>query len=240
MGGVAFISDIHGNWEALEKTLERLESLGTDEIHCLGDMVGYGPDPEKCLDEVAKRCSMVVAGNHDWAAVGKTPLEDFNVLARAAIYWTRERLSPSQTEYLATLPLTLPLPSSILLVHSSPVMPHQWPYLMDEFSARVALEGCREKLVMVGHTHIPLAYRMEGGTIKAIPFPFAIEGEARYLVNAGSVGQPRDGDPRACCIFMEGGWVRLERVPYPAHVTAEKIKDRGLPPLLAMRIQEGW
>ncbi len=236
----AFISDIHSNWEALGKTLEKLSAQAIEEIYCLGDIVGYGPDPELCVEEVRKRCTGVVAGNHDWGVVGKTSILDFNSIAQAAVYWTRNKLNDTQKEYLASLPLTLHLEGDILLVHASPLMPQEWFYVVDEYSARIALENSSEKVIMVGHSHIPEAFRLKEGEIETVPFPFRLEEGARYLVNVGSVGQPRDGDPRACCVILKGEEVRLERLAYPAEITSNKIRERGLPPLLAHRIREGW
>ncbi len=239
MEPLAFISDIHGNLEALDRVLKLVDSLGIDNVYCLGDLVGYGPNPGECIELTIERCSGIVAGNHDWAVVGKTPLEDFNPVARTAIHWTMKRLSWHQLRLLKALPLTLSL-DSLFLVHSSPLMPHQWLYIMDEFSASLALERRPEKVILVGHTHVPQAYREKGEKVETISFPFKLEKDARYLVNVGSVGQPRDGDPRACCVVMEEGEVRLERIPYPVQETARKIKERGLPSILAYRIQEGW
>ncbi len=240
MEAKAFISDIHGNWEALEKTLEELDTLGIKEIYCLGDIVGYGPDPDLCLEAVRKRCTGVIAGNHDWAVVEKTPTEDFNAIARAAVYWTRRKLNDHQKEYLASLPLTLRTEKETLLVHASPLRPHEWPYIMDEYSALIALEGCPDWVVMVGHSHVPEAYRLKDGRIERFPFPFTLEKKARYLVNVGSVGQPRDGDPRACCVIVEENRMRLERITYPVEITSRKIRKKGLPLFLAHRIKEGW
>ena len=239
MEPLAFISDIHGNLEALEKVLNFTDHMGLKQILCLGDIVGYGPDPNRCVELVSQTCLGTVAGNHDWAVVGKTPLEDFNTMARKAIYWTRTRLQSRNLEYLASLPLTLTM-EDMLLVHASPIMPHQWIYIMDPFSASLALERSCHKMIMVGHSHVPQAYRMKGEKVETLSFPFPLEEEARYLVNVGSVGQPRDGDPRACCVVLEDGEIRLERISYPAHITAEKIKEKGLPSILGIRILEGW
>ncbi len=241
MGVVAFIADIHGNLEALRATFRFLETQQVEVIHCLGDIVGYGPDPNSCIALVKEACTKVVAGNHDWAACGKTSISDFNPIAQEAIRWTREVLNDEEREYLADLPLTSQV-NDALLVHSSPVAPELWIYITDPYEARVALESCTATHVMVGHTHIPMAFRLCGEKAEYLPCKGELELQqgARYLINVGSVGQPRDGDPRACCVIIKGDKLIFKRIPYAVEITSRKIIEKGLPPFLAHRIMRGW
>jgi diadenosine tetraphosphatase ApaH/serine/threonine PP2A family protein phosphatase len=233
----AFISDIHGNLEALQETLGFLDSLGIEEVYCLGDLVGYGPDPGPCITLICERCRGVVAGNHDWAVAGIFSVSGFSPEAREAILWTRERLNAEEIRYLSALPLSISL-SEAFLVHSSPLDPARWSYILGTEDAVSALRYSPSDLCMVGHTHVPAVFCEEDARLGHC-FPLVMEGKGRCLVNVGSVGQPRDGDPRAACVLLEGGRLTLERIPYPVEVTSGKILERGLPEFLARRLGKG-
>jgi len=238
MAGVAFISDIHGNLEALEATLRFLKNQGIETIHCLGDLVGYGPDPGPCTALIRKHCHGVVAGNHDWAVVEKTPLDPFNTLAKDAILWTREMLSSGESIYLEGLPLTLETKEG-LLAHASPIHPEEWFYITDLLSAEATLDTCLAKRIFIGHTHIPQAFSSGPENIKELVFPFPLKRGIQYLINAGSVEQPRDRDPRTCALTIEEEKATLWRIPYDPEATAQKIKERGLPKPLGQRLLLG-
>ncbi len=238
MKAVAFISDIHGNLEALEATLRFLKNRGVETIHCLGDLVGYGPDPGPCTALIRKHCHGVVAGNHDWAVIGKTPIDLFNPMAEDTVLWTRRILSSNEVLYLENLPLILEIKEGIL-AHASPINPEAWFYVTDSISARVTLDTYPKKRIFIGHTHIPQAFSSWSKGIRELAFPFTMKGEIQYLINVGSVGQPRDGDPRACALTIENEKAILWRIPYDVETTVQKIKERGLPKPLGQRLLLG-
>ncbi len=238
---IAFISDVHGNLEALTAVLEHIDASAgpAPTIYCLGDVVGYGPDPAECVDLVRERCSVTLLGNHD-EALFKGAL-GFNGVARAAIDWTRKMLRPSlfrsqnreRWRFLEKLPLTHEL-GDWLLVHGSPrdptseyILPRDahWPGAakFDELFALVP------SLCFVGHTHIPGIFTREPSFTSARD----IEGEFRFadeewIINVGSVGQPRDGDPRACYLSYRDGAFQFHRVEYDIEATRAKIRELPL------------
>jgi len=243
------ISDIHSNLEALEAVLE--DASGQyDEIWCLGDLVGYGPNPNECVDKVRELPLACVAGNHDWAALGKLSLDDFNPDAQEASRWTQENLNGITRAYLESLPETLVIEDKITLVHGSPRHPI-WEYII---SIPIALENFsyfETPWCLVGHSHVPVIFRYceaEGGTgnceafIPPVNQPILLTPGERFIINPGSVGQPRDGDPRASYMFIEPekGIIEYRRVDYPVEKTQAKMKEVGLPPRLIARLSFGW
>ncbi len=243
---ILILSDVHGNLEALEAVLSAASDV--DRSWCLGDLVGYGPDPEACVARIRGRCSLVLAGNHDLGVTGRLNLGDFNPVAAEALLWTRSRLSPEALAYLKGLPSQVEVPElGVLLVHGSPRDP-VWEYI---FSPGQILEVLRETpvpLTFVGHTHNAFwaAYDPESGELEVEGRPagqtLRLEGGRRYLINPGSVGQPRDGDPRAAFALWdtETGEIRFERVEYDLRAVQMKILRAGLPPQLAERLSYGF
>jgi diadenosine tetraphosphatase ApaH/serine/threonine PP2A family protein phosphatase len=239
MAKTALISDIHGNLEALEAVLREIRHLGIDEIWCLGDVVGYGPDPVQCTDLVTRNCSLALMGNHDWALLN-SPI-GFNSLATAMIYKTKEwmRVSDSSDatarkrwDFLSQLPLSAEVDSAFL-VHGSPraelseyILPSDVSYDPDKFEEIFSMI---EHACFVGHSHIP-CWITEGLTL-ALPREddtvVDLKQISKCIINIGSVGQPRDGDNRACFVTIEDGVVQYRRVPYDYHRTSAKIKDLG-------------
>ena len=229
----AIISDIHSNLEALTKALEIIDERKVDEIVCLGDVVGYGANPNECTEIVTKRCSLTVMGNHDAAALDPSLATDFNVIARKAIVWTAKNLEEKNRTYLSTLPL-LQKRDSIQFVHSSPTSPEAWDYVIDNGDATMALEHCKEKICFIGHTHVPGIFNIRGRAK-------AVSSEEQFLVNVGSIGQPRDGNPMlAFGIFDSASWeYELIRSEYNIQGAADKIFAAGLPEELGYRLMYG-
>jgi diadenosine tetraphosphatase ApaH/serine/threonine PP2A family protein phosphatase len=240
------LSDIHGNLEALRAVLRDAAGEGATEVVCLGDTVGYGADPVACVDLVGERAVRLVAGNHEWGVVGRLDLGWFNSAARAAAVWTAGRLDPAQARYLEGLPLVAALEEATL-VHASPTAPEEWDYLLDAEDGHEALRAFDTRLCFVGHSHRAAVWSVGSSGPRfatSEPMPpttVALEDGRRYLVNVGSVGQPRDRDPRAAYAIWdrEARAVALRRVPYDHRAAARKIREAGLPRLLADRLMHG-
>ncbi len=239
---VAVISDIHGNYHALEAVLTEVLSEAPDEIWCLGDVVGYGPEPNLCCELVEKHADICLSGNHDLAVIGSLSVDDFNGDAAAAVRWTRRVLDESSRSFLVPLAPAAQR-NGAALFHGSPVDP-VWDYVLSEDGARASLDMVRAPLVMVGHSHVALAIAYDGEHLTG---GLAHEGDqvdlasSRWLVNPGSVGQPRGGDPRAAWMMLDfdagRGWFR--RTSYPIDLTQAEIRAAGLPENLAVRLEHG-
>ena len=237
------LSDVHGNVEALTAVLEDMQQRGVDDVVCLGDCVGYGAEPDRCLDILTEACSNIVAGNHDLAAAGKLDESRFNSLARSSVHFTRSKLRKPQLEYLAELPMTA-AHDDMLLVHASPSEPMAFPYIKDCHGARTVFEAGEFKLAVFGHTHQPMAFQCDSSrnvTVSLNPTISLQLDHCSYFINVGSVGQPRDCDPRSCySIFdSEQQQLRLHRVEYDARQCADKILAEGLPSALGERLLAG-
>lgn len=238
----ALLSDIHSNLEAFQAVIKDLECEKVDHVCFLGDIVGYGADPDQCIDLLLTLTARAVAGNHDWAAVGLTDTSYFNSVAKTAVDWTAKQISPSQRKFLTNLPLTC-MPSGIQLAHATPHKPERWDYI---FSLQEAIDGfahCQQQICFIGHSHSPVTF-MENreGTVSLLPdSSFSLRDECRYIINVGSVGQPRDGDPRAAYGIFDSEHLSfsLKRVAYPIEDTQKKIIAAGLPPSLASRLSAG-
>ena len=238
----AIISDIHANLQALEAVLRKADEAGWDRMICLGDVVGYGANPNECMELVAARCELTIMGNHDAAAVDLADTSRFNNAARRATDWTAATLSREHRRYLHQLPYHAAF-DGFEIVHSTPDDPPGWHYLMTEFDA-VALFGSFEAQVLFyGHTHVPAAFVRDdrGGVSSLETESFSLEPGSRYIVNVGSVGQPRDGDPRAAFgVYDDGaGKVEFYRVDYDIQLAQKRIRDAGLPEILATRLSHG-
>ncbi|MHB1048452.1 MAG: metallophosphoesterase family protein [Bacteroidota bacterium] len=229
----AIISDIHSNLEALNKALAIIDERSVDEIVCLGDIVGYGANPNECVEIVRTRCSTVVLGNHDAAALDTSLAHDFNAIARKAVYWTADNLLPEHAEYLSTLPMTAKK-ENILFVHSSPQMPDAWDYIIDTGDAQMAFDYFEEKICFIGHTHVPGIFSARGRAKNVMR-------DEQYIVNVGSIGQPRDGNPMlAFGIFDTDHWeYELIRSQYDIQTAVDKIFAAGLPQELGYRLMYG-
>lgn len=239
----AIISDVHANLEALDVVLGDIAGRHPDAIICLGDFVGYGPDPVAVVDRLRTRLGGAVVGNHDLAAVGKLDISSFNYLAQAAMVWTREQLTDPIRRYLDDLPQTMTM-DGFLAVHASVRDPVE-EYIFDQETARASFDAAAFSLCVVGHTHVPAVFVRIGDAVTGEPLlheqTLALDPDRRYIINVGSVGQPRDGDPRAAYLWLDAGvrTAMLVRLAYPVEVTQEKMETVGLPPMLAERLAHG-
>lgn len=235
------ISDVHSNWEALEAFLNFKEKLQYDSIIFLGDAVGYGANPNECIAILKDISQFAVLGNHDSAVINPKEMEYFNPYAREAVDWTRNILDEESMLYLRGLPLTIKL-DNLLLVHASPFKPERWIYILNEWEAEIQFQHVEEWIVLFGHSHIPGAFVKDGENIYFTREEvLALDEEKRYLINPGSIGQPRDMDPRASfgILDMDRREFRWFRVPYDVRKAQEKIVKAGLPPFLAERLERG-
>ena len=237
----AVLSDIHGNLEALRAVLADAADR-TDDVLCLGDVVGYGADPGPCVELVATRAHAIVAGNHEHAVIGRLDLNWFNRYARAAAEWTRERLDASCAAYLDGLPLTAVV-GDATLVHASPHQPQEWDYLVTEEDGLVAFTAFDTRLCFVGHSHVPAVWSLgsSGPDYGRGEVSVTLDAGRRYIVNVGSVGQPRDRDARAAYAVwdVDARQITVRRVAYDVASARAKIEDAGLPRFLADRLAAG-
>ncbi|MGC9358288.1 MAG: metallophosphoesterase family protein [Anaerolineae bacterium] len=239
------VSDIHGNFPALQAVL--IDAPIFDTIWCLGDIVGYGPDPNRCVDRLREFSHVCVAGNHDWGAIGRTDLYVFNRDARQALLWTRDRLLSDNWDFLAQLSTTLPVEGGYFLAHGSPREPI-WEYLLDAKSAKENFISNNFQIAFVGHTHIPTIFEWlsendgDGVRVRSPNWEEPLDlRDRRLILNPGSVGQPRDGDPRAAFGYLdtEAQTFTFYRTPYPVEITQERMRARGLPHRLSDRLALG-
>ena len=241
---LAVLSDIHGNYEALEACLEQIADAGVDGYAFLGDLVGYGPDPGRVVDiisELNARGAIVLKGNHDEAI--ERGADRMTGIAAEAILWTRNQLNERQKAYLAQLPLT-EARDNVMFVHASAARPETWPYVDSTASAVACLAASGTRLTLCGHTHLPrLFHQLPWRSVedfvpvanRKVPFSSA----RRYLGVLGAVGQPRDRDPRACWVLLEPDGLTYFRVGYDFDATMRKIKAAGLPEWLGTRLATG-
>jgi len=239
---VAVVSDIHANLAALETVLAAIDADAPDELWCLGDLVGYGPRPSECCEAVEARARICLAGNHDLAVVGKIDLLDFSGEAGVAARWTREVLTAPARAYLEGLE---PVGSAdgVSLFHASARDP-VWEYVLSDEAAEATLALTDTPLVLVGHSHAALQVSLRDGVLDGGLAPDGTEldlAEGRFLLNPGSVGQPRDGDPRAAYLLLDFGAGRatFRRVEYDIARTQAEILEAGLPEPLALRLSGG-
>jgi diadenosine tetraphosphatase ApaH/serine/threonine PP2A family protein phosphatase len=238
---VAVLSDIHANLEALESVLADCEREGAEQYWCLGDVVGYGADPDAVVDRVRALCAPTVAGNHDWAACGQTSTRHFNRHAAFAAEWTANHMRPENLDWLRALPL-IERREGVLLVHATPSDPAAWHYCMQVDDALDEMEAFREDMCLIGHSHVPGAFERHDEDVRYTRAEeIVMRPGRRYLVNVGSVGQPRDRDARAAYLLFDTLENRLRhvRVPYDVARAQEKILAAGLPPWLASRLAAG-
>jgi diadenosine tetraphosphatase ApaH/serine/threonine PP2A family protein phosphatase len=239
---IAVISDIHANWHALEAVLADLDGESPDEVWCLGDLVGYGPQPNRCTTETRGRVDFCLVGNHDLAAIGHLDIADFSPDAATSARWTAEELKDEPRGFLESLSPQGER-DSVQMFHGSPRDP-VWEYVLSESAARAALELTTAPIVLVGHSHIPIALRLSDGALAGGLARGGSEldlGDGRWLINPGAVGQPRDGDPRAAYLMLDfdANRAHFRRVPYDVEATQAEIRENGLPEELAARLAVG-
>ncbi len=239
------VSDIHSNGDALDAVAREIARRRPDRVVHLGDLAGYNAEPERCVAWAADNAFDGVMGNHDAVACGKASGEGFNPAALRAARWSASRLSPAAAAFLARLPDRLAIGDDILLVHGAPSDPDRYLFRVADAEEEMAVlgAGAAPRVVFCGHTHVPAAFvRRRGGAVAAAsPTALRLGPGDRAILNPGSVGQPRDGDPRAAFLVFdtetgEASWVR---VPYDVKACQEKVLAAGLPRFLAARLSEG-
>jgi len=253
MARLAIISDIHGNLHALEAVLARLRTMRLRQVICLGDIVGYGPFPAQCLDLVTERCQVIVRGNHDEAVLNPRLADDFNGPARQAIEWTRSRFGAAHLDALRKLRPIQQVREVVTCVHDSPV-PGPTDYIHDARMAAAAFRGFHTPICLLGHTHVPALFEVDGGASARRVEPADVTGHvprdgvtvklkrtSRYICNPGSVGQPRDYDPRAsfAVLDVEKRTFTVHREPYDVTAAQRATQLAGLPTILADRLAIG-
>ncbi len=242
---VAVVSDIHGNLPALEAVMSRIESEKADILLCCGDIIGYCAEPGACIDLIQSKATRCIRGNHEVALLDPRHADAFNEYAREAIYWTKGVLSNAQMDFIKSLSDSARW-EDFVLAHGSLLDPDE--YVFSEHQASASLEVMPCRIGCIGHTHYPEAYAMDtDGMVISNPDDvfgegrFELQDGYRYLVNVGSVGQPRDGFNHASfCLFDLGeSWAELIRVEYDIGRTADAIKEAGLPEILGQRLYQG-
>ena len=230
---IAVISDIHSNLQALTQALSVIDERGVDSIYCLGDIVGYGGNPNECVDLIRERCGLIVLGNHDLAALDPVNAEFFSRPGRIAIEWTHSVLNPRNVEFLSSLPYTASA-EVCTLAHASPLDPEQWQYVLSLQIAKLQFPSFSTQICFIGHTHVPAVCGEDLRT-------FVLKKEKRFLINVGSVGQPRDGNPQLSFgLFDTEAWKYENiRVNYDIDKAALAIRSQGLPSTLAARLYQG-
>jgi predicted phosphodiesterase len=238
---VAIISDVHANARALDAVLEEIDAERVDAMWCLGDTVGYGPRPNECCDAVKARADYCLVGNHDLVVLGRLSVSDFNDEAAAAATWTADVLTPESRTFLEGLEPSGEV-GGVDLYHASARDP-VWEYVLTEEAASATLELSPAPLVLVGHSHVALALAQNGDGVAGgmAPAGSRVELAGRWLLNPGSVGQPRDGDPRAAWLLLDLDemFAEFRRVPYSIEQTQTEMRERGLPGALAARLARG-
>ncbi len=234
---IRLISDIHSNFQALEAVLTDPPGKEADRTFCLGDIVGYGADPSRCIEKVRSECDLVVAGNHDAGAAKRVSLDRFNWEGTTAIRWTRSVLSKEDLKWLSLLPYHAEH-ENFFLCHSYPADPESWTYLLRRNHALESISVRQGYISLIGHTHLPGCWTEDGNYIESSKGDFS---KVR-IVNVGSVGQPRDRDPRAAYVLIdtEARTWEHRRVEYSIDDTAARIKEAELPSVLWERLYKGY
>lgn len=243
---VLVLSDIHANLAALEAVLRDARDE-YDAVWCLGDTVGYGPEPDECIGQIRALAALTVVGNHDWAVLERADVNDFNTEARRAVVWTRHNLSAESIAWLNDLSSKPLVRGDFTLTHGSPRDP-VWEYILQSAVATPNFGHFGSRFCLVGHTHVPALHILAAGEPRARVLTPAV-GEAidlrdgwRAIMNPGSVGQPRDNDPRAAYALLDTEAARwtARRVAYPIEVTQARMRAAGLPDRLINRLAYGW
>ena len=240
----AIIADIHSNLAAFQAVVDDIQSQERiEKIWCLGDIVGYGPDPHECIELLRSTDHICVAGNHDRAVVGKLDITSFNPHAAEAVHWTEGKLSIGDITYLKNLPDSIQ-EDDFTIVHGSPREPIM-EYILSMSVARQNFDCFKTRYCLIGHTHVPQAYSLDKEdnctATRFLPTVKLITGETRLIVNPGAVGQPRDRNPEASYAVYDNRTkiIQLRRVSYDIRQTQDKIMKSGLPPRLATRLEMG-
>jgi len=237
------ISDVHGNLEALLAVLEKIKSYDKkiEKMICLGDIVGYGADPGECIRITREISDVILAGNHDFAVCEQTDIAGFNDYAKEAVLWSREALNQDEIDFLKKLPLKHSEKNADF-VHSSLHRPESWRYLSGTPDTYIDFQVMKKKVLFVGHTHVPVIFENVGVEVKRLNLSkLSLNTKKKYIINPGSVGQPRDRDPRASFSVYDEKNKSVEtiRVEYEIEKAQKKILNAGLPEVLATRLSYG-
>jgi len=237
----AILSDVHGNIDALRTVMADVEARGVESLVCLGDFVGYGAEPNACIETLRARVVHAVAGNHDPAACGRLKLHYFNDDAAEAARWTDVHLTDAHRTYLAELPFMVSW-RGFRLVHATPSEPAAWEYVLSPQDALLELDAFDEQTCLFGHSHYAGIFVCRGDDVRYTREPeVRMQDGLRYMVNVGSVGQPRDGDPRAAYLVIDEAKRTLThvRLEYDVEAAGRRIREAGLPAFLAERLRWG-
>jgi predicted phosphodiesterase len=240
------LSDLHANWQALQSVLRDAKGM-YDQVLCCGDIVGYNPSPREVLQWTRQNCAAVIRGNHDKVVAGLENLDWFNEVAQTAAIWTTKQLTPGELAYLRELPQGPVSVESFQLCHGSPLDEDE--YILSAREAGISLRQMQNTITFFGHTHVQGGFFLRGGQLGMIPAVernqtervLEIQPDQSYLINPGSVGQPRDSDPRAAYVVYdsEARTIAYRRVEYPMEETGQQIREAGLPDVLAYRLFRG-
>ena len=240
---IALLSDVHGNLPALRSVLEDVRGSGAEQAWCLGDLVGYGAEPDGCVELAREACDVCLAGNHDLVVTGDIDIADFSSNAAAAARWTRENIADEALHFLRGLKPADPAREPGLY-HASPRDP-VWEYVLSTWQALECMDEMEPRVGAVGHSHVALFFHSNGdGEVEGAVAPAGTEldlSSGRWLINPGAVGQPRDGDPRAAWLLLDTDtWTAAwRRVEYPIDEAARAIEQAGLPSVLGERLYTG-
>jgi predicted phosphodiesterase len=240
---IAIVSDIHGNRHAFEAVLEAIAASSCEEVWCLGDLVGYGAEPDACVELAGRHAAICLAGNHDLGVVGALPLEEFSRGAQLAARWTQETITEETLEYLKALEPSN-LDEEVGLYHASPRDPI-WEYVLSPLQAELCLDVQTHRICLIGHSHVALSFTRAPGAAATGQTRAADEEldltSGEWLINPGSVGQPRDGDPRAAWLELDvdRSFACYRRTEYDIEGAAEAIREARLPDSLAERLAYG-
>lgn len=242
---IAVISDIHSNLEALQAVVDDARGRDVSDFVCLGDIVGYNANPHECVEFIRKLVTVAIRGNHDHYCTHNECLDDFQPTAANVIAWTRRQLEPADVAWLAGLPYSKTTPGGVTYVHGTLDSPEHWGYVFDNLDAAAHFAYQRTGVCFHGHTHAPVVFTKRGTEIVCYDAPtdgpVTLSLGEKYLVNVGSVGQPRDGEPGASYVIFspKDRTIEFRRVDYDIDAAAGKVLDAGLPPLLAERLRTG-
>jgi predicted phosphodiesterase len=236
----AILGDIHGNLQALDAVYADAQDNGVDTFVCVGDIVGYNANPAECLERIRSTCVAVVRGNHDHYVSHDECLEDFHPLAASVIDWTRKQLTEEQIQYLRNLRLSR-MVDGFTIVHSTLDMPERWGYVIDVLDAEANFNYQTSSVCFHGHTHVPVVFERQGQVRRNHLTTYETRLGCKCFVNTGSVGQPRDGDPRASYVIYAPAErkIYLRRIPYDIEATQAAIRKAELPDRLARRLEHG-
>ena len=234
------LSDIHANLEALNAVLEKFKDEQVEKNICLGDIVGYGANPNECVELIRNNDFECVAGNHDWAVVGKQDIEYFNPVAKESVIWTADTLTEDNKKYLKQLELEKEFPKFVI-VHATILEPDQWKYIRTTLDAHRNFKELTKPVCFFSHSHVPIVFKETERPEFSFDMSIEIEEGTKYLINIGSVGQPRDKNPDACYAIYdtEEKKVEIKRVPYDIKTAQDKIREADLPRMSAYRLQTG-